>query len=125
MSTMLEATADTLLPEAMLYIDGVIRRAEGGKTYDNIGPWTGEVIGVSADASAADVEEAIAAARRAFDTTDWSTNHGYRIELIKKFYALCSANKDRFSDIVRHEAGRRWSRSIARSSAWPSTVGRI
>ena len=63
------------LPEAKLYIDGVMRRAAGGKTYDNIGPWTGEVVGKAADASAADVEEAIAAARRAFDTTDWSTNH--------------------------------------------------
>jgi aldehyde dehydrogenase (NAD+) len=63
----------TILPEAKLYVDGVVRRAAGDKTYDNIGPWTGEVIGKAADASAADVNEAIAAARRAFDTTDWST----------------------------------------------------
>ena len=33
------------LPEAKLYIDGQLRRARGDKTYDNIGPWTGEVVG--------------------------------------------------------------------------------
>ncbi len=31
------------LPDALLYIDGIVRPAEGNKTYDNICPWTGEV----------------------------------------------------------------------------------
>src|SRR3546814_16696324 len=31
--------------DSLLFIDGELRAAEGGKTYDNIGPWTGEVIG--------------------------------------------------------------------------------
>ena len=68
----------TILPEAKLYIDGVVRQAEGGKTFDIIGPWTGEVVGQAADGSAADVDAAIAAARRAFDETDWSVNHELR-----------------------------------------------
>jgi aldehyde dehydrogenase (NAD+) len=34
-----------ILAEAKLYIDGVVRTAAGGRTYDNIGPWTGEVVG--------------------------------------------------------------------------------
>src|ERR1700750_1733712 len=95
----------TILPDALLYIDGKLRAAEGGKTYDNIGPWTGEVVGHAADASAADVEEAIAAARRAFDTTDWSTHHEQRLALVQKLHELFVANSDRLSDIVRHEAG--------------------
>ena len=37
-----------MLPEAKLYIDGVIRPATGGRTYDNIGPWTGEAVGKAA-----------------------------------------------------------------------------
>jgi len=36
------------LPEAKLYIDGVLRGAEGGKTFDVIGPWTGEPVGTAA-----------------------------------------------------------------------------
>jgi len=92
-------------PESQLFIDGALRPAEGSKTYDNIGPWTGEIVGKSADASAADVEAAIVAARRAFDTTDWSTNHEKRFALVKKLYDLFVANTDRLVDIARHEVG--------------------
>lgn len=94
-----------MLPEAKLYIDGVMRSATGGRTYDNIGPWTGEVVGKAAEASADDVSAAIAAARRAFDETDWSTRHSYRLELMKKYRDLLFANKDKLVQIVRHEAG--------------------
>lgn len=94
-----------LLPETQLYIDGVLRPAKGGKTYDNIGPWTGEVIGHAADASAEDVEEAIAAARRAFDETDWSTSHSLRYDLVKKYCDLLIANRERLVQIARLEAG--------------------
>ncbi|CAN7200916.1 aldehyde dehydrogenase family protein [Phenylobacterium sp. LjRoot225] len=97
-----------VLPEAKLYVDGVVRRAAGDRLYDNIGPWTGDVVGVAADASAADVEAAIAAARRAFDTTDWSTNHAKRLELVQKLYGLFVANRDRLVDIARHEVGAAW-----------------
>src|SRR5687767_1674664 len=95
----------TMLPEAKLYIDGVIRRAAGNKTYDNIGPWTGEVIGKAADASREDVIAAIVAARRALDRTNWSTSHAYRFELIKKYRELLYANRQKLVDIARYEAG--------------------
>ncbi len=95
----------TILPEAKLYIDGVIRRAAGDKTYDTIGPWTGENVGVAADASAEDVNDAIVAARKAFDTTDWSTNHDYRFELVKKLNVLLVANYEKLSQLCRHEVG--------------------
>ena len=94
-----------MLPEAKLYIDGVMRSAAGGKTYDNIGPWTGQVVGKAADASAEDVNAAIAAARRAFDETDWSTRHSYRYELLTKYRDLLFANRDKLVEIVRHEVG--------------------
>ena len=94
-----------MLPEAKLYIDGVLRSAAGGKTYDNIGPWTGEVVGKAADASREDVDAAIAAARRAFDETDWSTQHAFRHKLLTKYRDLLFANRDRLIEIVRHEAG--------------------
>jgi aldehyde dehydrogenase (NAD+) len=94
-----------VLPEAKLYVDGVIRRAAGDKTYDNIGPWTGEPVGKAADASKADVDAAIVAARRAFDETDWSTNHALRFELMKKYRALLQENRQQLVDIARHEAG--------------------
>ena len=95
----------TTLPDAKLFIDGELRDAEGDKTFEVIGPWTGEPVGIAADASAADVEAAIVAARRAFDETDWSTNIEKRVELVTKLRALFEANRDRLSDLARHEAG--------------------
>ena len=93
------------LLETQLFIDGELRPAKGGKTYDNIGPWTGEVIGHAADASAEDVDAAIAAARRAFDTTSWPTDHAHRHELMKKFRDLLYKNRDRLVEIAKVEAG--------------------
>jgi aldehyde dehydrogenase (NAD+) len=95
----------TMLPQAKLYVDGVLRDATGGRTYDNINPWTGEVVGHAADATSADVDAAIAAARRAFDTTDWSRNHARRFELVKKLFDLFVANRNRLGELARYEAG--------------------
>jgi aldehyde dehydrogenase (NAD+) len=95
----------SLLPEAKLFIDGTQRDAEGGKTFDIINPWTGDLAGKAADASAADVREAIAAARRAFDQTDWATNVALRTSLVSRLYDLFQANRDRLATLARNEAG--------------------
>jgi aldehyde dehydrogenase (NAD+) len=95
----------TILPEAKLFIDGKQCGASNGATYDVIGPWTGEPVGKAADATAEDVERAIAAARRAFDTTDWSTNKQKRVDLLVKLRALFEKNRQRLADLSVHEAG--------------------
>lgn len=97
----------TLLPPARLYIDGQLRDAEGGKSFDVVNPWTGEVAGTAADASAADVDQAIAAARRAFDQSNWGdpANRGQRVELLTKLRALFEENKGRLAELARFEAG--------------------
>ena len=58
--------------EDRLLIDGELVPAEGGATYASINPATGEEVASAADASLADTERAIAAARRAFDESDWA-----------------------------------------------------
>ncbi|HTV96101.1 MAG TPA: aldehyde dehydrogenase family protein [Steroidobacteraceae bacterium] len=93
------------LPASTLYIDGALRPAAANRTYDVIGPWTGEVVSKAPDASPQDVSQAIAAARRAFDQTDWSTSHGRRYELVCELRDLLVANRERLVAIVRHEAG--------------------
>jgi aldehyde dehydrogenase (NAD+) len=93
------------LPDAKLYIDGKLCDAEGGRTFDIIGPWTGQPVGKAADASAADVDAAIAAARRAFDDTDWSTNVELRVTLVQKLRDLFEANRERLGDLAQQEAG--------------------
>ena len=88
------------LPEAKLYIDGVVRRAAGDRLYDNIGPWTADLVGQAADATPADVDAAIAAARRAFDATDWPTNKDKRVALVAKLLNVQppAANPDNTSE---------------------------
>jgi aldehyde dehydrogenase (NAD+) len=95
----------TMLPDAKLCIDGVMRDAEGGRTFEIISPWTARPVGKAADASPADVEAAIVSARRAFDETDWSTNHEKRYALVQKLFGLLAANAERLSDLARNEAG--------------------
>ncbi len=95
----------TTLPDAKLFIDGDLRDASTGKTYDVISPWTGAPVGKAADASAEDVEAAIAAARAAFDDTDWSTNHDKRFELVKKYRELFEEARPRLVELAVHEAG--------------------
>ena len=95
----------TMLPDARLCIDGAMRDATGGRTFDIISPWTAAPVGKAADASAADVEAAIVAARRAFDETDWSTNRELRFGLVRKLFGLFAANRERLSDLARNEAG--------------------
>jgi aldehyde dehydrogenase (NAD+) len=93
------------LPDTKLTINGEARDAVGGRVFDVINPWTGEVICKAADASESDVEAAIMAARTAFDHSDWSTNIDLRVALVQKLYDLFDASRDRLSDLARYEAG--------------------
>ena len=95
----------THLPDGKLYIDGKLRDAAGGAKYEDISPWTGEVIAYAADGTAQDMDEAIAAARRAFDTTDWATNSDLRVAKVRKLGELMKANRQRLVDIAIHETG--------------------
>jgi aldehyde dehydrogenase (NAD+) len=62
------ATATQAKIEAgKLLIGGEWRDASGGKTFETINPATGEVLTTVAEASAVDVDAAVAAARKAFD----------------------------------------------------------
>ena len=91
--------------EERLYIDGELVEAEGGKVYDNINPATGEVIGVAADASGDDLRRAIAAARRAFDETDWSTNVELRVRCLRQLHEAIVEHHDEFIEITIAEVG--------------------
>jgi aldehyde dehydrogenase (NAD+) len=64
--------------ERRMLIDGQLVDAASGATFDNLNPATEEVLGQVADAGREDMHRAIAAARRAFDETDWSTNRELR-----------------------------------------------
>ncbi|HKU82291.1 MAG TPA: aldehyde dehydrogenase family protein [Candidatus Tumulicola sp.] len=56
-----------------LFVGGAWRDAEDGATYDDVNPATGARLARIADATRADVDAAVAAARKAFDAGKWPT----------------------------------------------------
>jgi aldehyde dehydrogenase (NAD+) len=70
------------IEDQRLLIDGELVTARSGRSYDNLNPATEEVIGAAPDAGTSDLERAVLAARRAFDESDWSTNHALRRECV-------------------------------------------
>ncbi|MFT4011850.1 MAG: aldehyde dehydrogenase family protein [Paracoccus sp. (in: a-proteobacteria)] len=82
--------------EHRLLIDGELLHAEGGRVFENENPATEEIAGTAPDASAADAERAVLAARRAFDATDWSRDAAFRRAVITRFAELL---QDRLEDI--------------------------
>src|SRR5262245_17094512 len=95
---------DLWIEERML-IDGKLVEAEGGATYDNINPANEEVLGVAADASKADVERAIGAARRAFDETDWSRDVELRARCLRQLHQALLDHKAEMVEITIAEVG--------------------
>lgn len=52
--------------------------SDAGSVHESINPATGDVVGTHVSAGRAEAEAAIAAARTAFDTTDWSRDAALR-----------------------------------------------
>ena len=96
---------EALAPETRNYIDGAFFEGPDGATFDNIDPSTGQVLGTAANGSGEDMNRAIAAARRAFDETDWAENHALRSKCLRQFYEGLIEEKEQLRSIVVHEAG--------------------
>ena len=98
--------------ELRLLIDGRLIGARSGETYDNIDPATEQSLGTTADASLADLDLAITAARRAFDETDWSTDHKFRRRCLEQLLTATEEAADGFRMIDTAEAGRPYVRTL-------------
>lgn len=70
-----ESVKPLIRAEYGLFIDGQWTRAAGGKTFETINPATEKVLARVAEASGADVDRAVQAARRAYDK-GWSKLSG-------------------------------------------------
>ncbi|MGH0032026.1 MAG: aldehyde dehydrogenase family protein [Myxococcota bacterium] len=97
--------SDFSTPEGRLYIAGELRAAASGATYANVNPATEEVIGQVADAGTDDMDAAIAAARRAFDETDWSTNHAFRQQCLRQLQEGLEKEKEHLRQQTVAEVG--------------------
>lgn len=100
-----KAAALKVKPETRMLIDGKLVPAENGATFANINPATEEKLGDVADATRGDMHRAIAAARRAFDTTDWSTNRDLRKHCLAQLQKALDEEKEELREQLILEVG--------------------
>ena len=98
-----EQAAGTQVSERLMLIDG--RLVGAADTYPSINPANGDVVGYAPNAGVADAERAIAAARNAFDNTDWSTNVELRIRGMEQLHAALVEHSDELRALTIAEVG--------------------
>jgi aldehyde dehydrogenase (NAD+) len=91
--------------EVRMLIDGELVDAADGKRFDNVNPATEEVLGEVADASNHDMRRAIEAARRAFDETDWSTDHAFRTRCLEQLQEALEGEREELREELIAEVG--------------------
>ena len=98
---------DTLTPNTQAFIDGQYCDAADGAKLENLNPATGEVIGTFSHCGAADVDRAVAAARRVFNQGTWSrAAPEYRKEILLKLANLVDKNKNELAVLESLDAGK-------------------
>lgn len=94
-----------LLDSNELFIDGRPQRGQG-KQFSVLNPSTGAVIATPIGASETQIEAAILAARKAFDSGVWSQLSGEtRAAHLRRFAAALKDRADQITDLVIAEAG--------------------
>jgi aldehyde dehydrogenase (NAD+) len=87
-----------------LFIDGKLTGGGAGR-FATVNPATEEVLGTAANADAADMDRAIAAARRAFDGTDWARDTELRVRCIRQLREAMREHIEELREITMAEAG--------------------
>ena len=89
------------------FIDGKFVNAQGGKTFTTENPATGQPLAQIAACDAPDVERAVKAARRAFETGTWSRmKPAGRKKVLLKYADLLEANASELALLDTLEAGK-------------------
>jgi len=88
-----------------MLIDGKLVTAEADRTYPSVNPATGQVIDHAPDASPADAQAAIAAARRAFDTTSWPTDAAFRARCLDRLHQALTEHKEELRELTIADVG--------------------
>jgi aldehyde dehydrogenase (NAD+) len=123
-----------------LLIGGKLVPARDGRRFETVNPATEEVLGVAADATAADMDDAIAVARHAFDTEKWSSDHAFRARCLRQLRDALQAGVDELRALTIAEVGAPvmltsgahlegpvedlgWAADLAESYAWTTDLG--
>jgi len=90
-----------------LFINGEFVEAATGKTFKTYNPATGEVLAHVSEAQLEDVDQAVQAAKEAFENGPWATmDAAKRGELMTKLADLMEANKQELAEIDALDNGK-------------------
>jgi aldehyde dehydrogenase (NAD+) len=91
--------------ESRMLIDGKLVESETGRQFDNINPATEEILGATSDGTRADMGRAIAAARHAFDNTEWSRSGDARAAGLRQLQGALEAEREDLRSELVAEVG--------------------
>jgi phenylacetaldehyde dehydrogenase len=104
-----------------LLIDGKWTESASGKTFETVDPSTGDAIAHVAEGDREDVERAVRAARRAFDSGAWpAMTPSERGRLLWKLADLLEAHADEFAELESLDNGK--PKVVARAADVPLSV---
>src|SRR5579875_3891448 len=86
-----------------LLIDGRLVSTEA--TFPSVNPATGAVVGYAPEAGSEETRAAIAAARRAFDTTNWSTDKDLRVRCLDQLHQALLDHAEELRELTIAEVG--------------------
>src|SRR5579872_738883 len=127
--------------EERMLIDGKLVASSSGSVFETLDPATEEVLGVAADAAPEDLDRAMDAARRAFDTTSWAEDLALRVRCVRQLQRAMTAHADELRTMTIAEtgspvfltrsaqlddpiAGLGWMADLAETYEWVSDLGR-
>ncbi len=94
------------IERSTFFIDGTWTAPAGSGVLEVRSPATGELVGTVPEATVADVNTAVEAARRAFDTGPWPRmTMAERAEALSKVHATLAARQDELASLVTDEVG--------------------
>jgi len=86
-----------------LLINGEL--VDPGRMFASLNPATGQILEHAPDATVADAEAAVAAARAAFDTTSWSTDVQLRIRCLDQLHQALTDHLEELRELTIAEVG--------------------
>jgi aldehyde dehydrogenase (NAD+) len=89
--------------DGRLLING--RFVTARRVFPSVNPANGAVVGYAPDAGIAEAEAAVAAARRAFDTTSWPTDVQLRLGCLEQLHQSLLDDADELRDLTIAEVG--------------------
>jgi aldehyde dehydrogenase (NAD+) len=93
------------VPAPQMLVDGKLVAASDGGTFPILDPATAQVIGHAPDGTRSDMDAAVAAARRAFDETAWSTDVELRVRCLRQLHRALVDHGDSMRALTTAEAG--------------------